>query len=234
MSAAKKRPAAPGATSHYKRWTPVDDEKLRLGWGDGTLEGLAAKLGRSVATVYARAWGLGLPSTVPQGSESLTAAAKRTGFGTGQLRALLRAAKVPVSRAFARPRATSKTGRRFHFVSPDLVDAVVEGWGRTEIVHRAAAARGTNGETLRRWLQAAGHQPPRGSKQRWRVDTVVIDAVVTAVRAQFSVAAHARRIGLGRCTLAKKLRAAGVLGQRRPGVEVRLSVEVVDRALGRE
>lgn len=70
--------------------------------------------------------------------------------------------------------------------------------------------------------------------RRWsRVRSVEIDKVVMENRAKMSVSAHARRLGIGRWTLAEKLRAAGVLGEKRGGVEVRLLPSIVDAALGR-
>ena len=206
----------PHEPRRYRRWTAADDHRLRRLWGEGTIEATAKALGRSAITTYWRGRKLALPCGVPQGHEYLAHAARRTGFTTGQLRTLL--PKSTVRRTVSAPGRGAK--RSYHCVLPDHVDAAVARWGRTELVHRAAAARDLNGETLRRWLIAAGEKPPRGAKRRWRVPTKVIDRVVAAAlerHALLSVSAHARRLGVSRSTLAQHLRRAGLLGAKRPG-----------------
>ena len=225
----RKRVAPPGASAHYKRWTDAEEKRLRLDWGELSLETISRSLGRSQLTVYWRARQIGLPCGVSQGLEYLTAAARRTGFTTGELRALLTKAHIKLRPAMARPRPNAS--RVYHVVCPDDVDRAVALWGDTELVYPAGVARGLGGDTLRRWLIAAGHKPPQGKKARWRVKTSVIDQVVAAARAVASVRAHAERVGLSRGTLANRLRAVGVLGPKRPGVEVRLPAAVVDAAL---
>ncbi|NUP08412.1 MAG: hypothetical protein HOW73_20370 [Polyangiaceae bacterium] len=220
---------------HYRRWSPADDKKLRLLWG-APIANVAVELGRTQRTVYWRARKLGLECGAPQGWEYLTAAAERTGYDTGQLRRILRAAGARPQRSISRPDVVAK--RRFNAVDPLDVDDAVAKWCRQETVEEAAARSAISGDTLRRLLLAAGHVPPRSKRKRWRLDASVIDAVVAAYRArvsQLSVRQHAKRVGLDRTTLAKRLRAAGVLGEKQPGTKglVRLPAEVVDRAIGR-
>lgn len=214
---------------HYRRWTPADDMKLELRWAGHGLAWIAKSLGRSQATVYWRARQIGLPCGCPQGYEYLSAAAKRTGFSTGQLRAILEEAGVGVHKAISRPMKRTAAGRRsFHVVDPFDVDQAVALWGATEVVESAARARGIAGDTLRHWLVKSGHVPPSVRKARWRVQTEAIDRLVSKYRNVHPVAAHARRIGVARATLAGWLRQAGVLGEKRPGVTVSLAAEIVD------
>ncbi len=193
-------------------------------------------LRRSEVTIYWRARKLGLPCGAPQGSEHLTAAAKRCGFCTSQLRTILREALVRIYRTLSRPRSSGENKRRtkrtFAYVMPDAVDAAVARWCGSEIVTTAAEARGIGGGVLRRWLLEAGHKPPKASGRvkfrKWRVPTPVIDAVIAARRDLASVRAHAQRLHVTPPVLAQRLRRAGVLGPKRPGVQVKLATAVVD------
>lgn len=57
------------------------------------------------------------------------------------------------------------------------------------------------------------------------------DAAMASYRPGMSVRAHAARLEMSRDTLAGRLRRVGALGEKKPGVEVRLTVEAVDKAL---
>jgi hypothetical protein len=223
------------AARHYRRWSPDDDARLRKLWGAASLASIARRLGRSEKTTYWRARQLGLDCGAPQGFEYITAAAKRSGFTVSQLRTVLGHAAVGVLRTLSRP----SDGRKsyYHYVDPFDVDQAVVKWLSAEEVYPAAERRGFCGDTLRRLLLANGLTPPTTRKARWRVDSTVIDRVVSRYLAEKSATAsvreHATRVGISRATLAKHLRSAGVLGQKRPGVEVRLSPSVVDAAIGR-
>lgn len=227
-------PANPKTPRYYRRWSPRDDERLRLAWGDGSLAAIAKSLGRTEIATYWRARKLGLTNSPPQGLEYLTAAADRTGFETSPLRRILRAAGVALQPAMSRPGVVARgsgprRGLHYHLVEPGAVDDAVAAWARQESVEEAASRRGVSGDVLRRLLLKAGHTPPRRRKARWRIPSRLADELVRAWRAKgASVGAHARRVGVGRVTLAGWLRAAGVLGPKRPGVEVRLDQELVD------
>lgn len=176
--------------THWKRWTAREDEKLRLGWGEKSIEDLAVVLGRTSISTYWRGCKLGLTCSVPQGYSYLTTEADRVGFDTSQLRQMMVAAHLPIHRTMARP-------------CVGVVPAFVE----------------------------AGHRSPKGAKSRWRVPTVAIDEAVRIYRELFSVRAHAHRVRLTRTLLAGRLRAAGVLGEKRPGVEAKFTVDVVDAVM---
>lgn len=215
-------------TRHYRHWTTAEDRRLRNLWGSASLYRVAATLGRTALTVHWRARKLGLVCGVPEGHEYLTHAAKRTGFSVSQLRRILRAADVSICCTISRP---TRAKRRFHYVDPLDVDDAVAAWATTETVEAAARARGLVGETLRQALIRAGLEAP-ARKRYWRVPSETIDRVVAEEQAKLSVRAHAARLGIHRETLAKRLRAAGVLGaEKRPGNEVRLPNDVVDAAL---
>lgn len=168
-----------------RQWTAEDDRRLRFLWdGEYSLREVAAKLRRTEATVYWRADKVGLHRGVPIGWEYLTTAATRSGYRTVQLRAILAWAGVAVRRALARP--TKRRGRgKFRptwIVWPADVDAALERWLQTEPVETAARRVGVCGETLARWLRAAGVEKPSGRrKSHWRVSTEDIDRAV-AVR----------------------------------------------------
>jgi len=226
--ASPKTRKRPELARHYRRWTRDDVKLLRDLWGTATLETVAKKLGRSPLTVYYFATKAGLQRGCPQGFEYLTAAAKRTGFDTGQLRAILASAGVKLRVAMALP----KKRRHYHVVSPDLVDEAVAAWMKLEGLPDAARRLGTTREVIRAALVAAGHEPPP-VKFRWRVLPEVATASLAAYRPGASVRAHAARLAMNRTTLAGRLRAMGVLHEKRGGVEVRLTEAVVDEALRR-
>ena len=223
----------PEVHQHYRRWAPRQDERLVLLWGTMTLRKLAAEFGRTQLTVYWRARGLKLTCGVPRGSEYISVAAKRTGFDTGQLRRILRAAGVKIRLAMARPKPGQT--RHFHFVDPLDVDDAIAAWATEETPHVAAIRLGTSDSIVRAALVAAGHEPPTRSGFHWRLPSTTIDAALAAYRPGPSVSQHAIRVGISRNTLAKRLRLAGVLGEKRGGAggEVRLPNEVVDAALER-
>jgi hypothetical protein len=210
---------------HYRHWTHREDGKLRMLWGSMSVAEVAVQLKRSAVTVYWRARKLGLPCGCPQGMEYLTAAAERCGLSTGQLREVLHAAGVRLRVTMSRPEGGVK--RHYHCVDPIDVDDAVAAWTKEETPEDAAASRGVSGETVRRALLAAGHAPPP-AKKRWRVAGAASIAALAAYRPGLSVRAHAQRVGVTPITLSRRLRKAGLLGEKRPGVEVRLPVEVVD------
>jgi hypothetical protein len=217
-----------------RRWTPSDDRRLTLYWGDLSFPALAKLLDRTELTVYWRGRKLGLPCGCPDGFEYLTDAAKRTGFCTSQLRTILRASRVGLRRSVSRPPARAKG---YHIVDTFDVDRAVEVWLAHEDVTSIAESQEISGDTLRRLLLAAGHKPPV-HKRRWRVRIDLAEELIAkwkAARADMSIRRHADRVGLDPVTLAKRLRAAGVLGPKRPGNGgvVRLPANVVDGALGR-
>ncbi len=229
-SSLAKRATAP---RHYRRWKLAEDRRLLKLWGEDPLTSIAKKLQRTPLQTYLRGRKLGLPCGCPQGYEYLSAAAKRCGLSVLQLRRVLAAAGVALRTAFSRP-----TGSRqhYHVVIPQDVDDAMAQMNGTEVVHTAAKARGTNGETLRKWLLAAGHHPPKpprrrkgapAKKLRWRVATAIIDKVVADRHARTSVTAHAKRLGTTRQTLTVKLRRAGIV----IGRGTLLPADIVDEVL---
>lgn len=195
----------------YKRWSQDDLRQLRRLWGESDVAEIARALGRPPLSVYWKGRTIGLPAGLPQGTESLDAAAKRTGFATKQLRAILRRAHVRIRPWMSRPGKP----RTFGAVDPDAVDQAVEAFLELEVVNQAAVARGLLGATLGLWLRDAGHAPPPKKRARWRLPSAVIDRVIAARRGTETVRAAAIRVGVTRHSLAAWLRAAGV--PRGPG-----------------
>lgn len=115
----------------HPRWTAADDERLLLLWGETSLEGVAAAMGRTVRAAYWRAKLMGLPLGCPQGHEYLSAAAARTGYATYQLREILKHARVAIKRAMVRPTGP-RSVRLHHVVVPFDVDRAVECWLQKE------------------------------------------------------------------------------------------------------
>jgi hypothetical protein len=210
--AVRKRAARLGLNV-ARRWTAADDAKLADLWSEAPVSRIAKLLGRTPLTTYWRARQLGLPCGAPRGLEYLTDAADRTGYGTGQLRIILRAGGVKLQLSASRP---TKARRHYHVVDPDDVDRAVATWLESEVVNCAAEVRGLSGETLRRWLleaQANGFEvpaEPEEKKARWRVPSKTIDAVVSWHRSFESLTEASLRVGVGRGTLSRWLTDAGV------------------------
>lgn len=217
-----------GVQSH-RRWTADDDQHLASLWGTMSIGHIARALGRTVATTYWRARKLGLPCGAPQGLEYITAAATRTGFETTQLWRILRWARVRAVRSMSRP--TPGARYHFHVVDPLDVDDAVERWLATESVEAAARARGLVGDTLRKWIRAAGvPKPPRlKARKHWRIESTVIDRVIAERMAKRSVRSQAQRVGVRPGTLRAWLIKGGV--ERPPGKLWLVAPAEVDRVV---
>lgn len=226
----------PGAASkqshHRRRWTAEEDDLLTVLSGEMPLAALAERLARTPRALYNRAGDLGIPRGAPPGHETLTAAARRTGYAVPTLRTILRAAGAPLSAPLALP---SKTTRRSSVVEIAAVDRAVGAWLARETPKGAGRRLGMSAERVENALAAAGHVRPESARgTSWRLPSVDIDAAIAAYeRPGLAIAAHAIRLRLHPRTLAKRLRAAALLGPARPGFEVRLPIEAVDDALRR-
>lgn len=211
------------------QWTELQDRRLRLLWGEKTIEQLEPELGRSKYGIYDRAYDLGLPIGCPQGYEYFTAAAERTGFTKGELWRVLSHYKVPVRRAMSRP-AKGVTSRR-HVVEPDAVDEAIEQWLQAEVLAVAAKARGIVPSTLERWLVASGLPLPKkpGKRRRWRIPTTTIDAAIAARVGLETIEAAARRNRVNGGTLRSWAKRSGL--PRPPGKDWLVKPEVIDRVV---
>jgi hypothetical protein len=214
-----------------RRWTPDDDQHLTSLWGTASVGWIARHLKRTAVTTYWRAQKIGLPLGCPQGHEYLHHAAQRTGYTSGQLRDVLKAAGVRLCLSMARPNA----GRhRFHTVDPLDVDDAVAKWLDCEVVTCAAEARGIGPESLRQWLVAAKARgvaipdPPTMKKGRWRVPSQTIDSVVAWHGARESLSSAAQRVGVKLWRLREWLIESGVpTGRVRPWLLERVAVDRV-------
>lgn len=168
-----------------RRWAKEDDRRLRALWsGEWTLRSIAMQLHRSELTTYWRAQKLGLRLGCPPGWERISHAAARAGYGTGQLRTILRWADVDIHRAITRP--TKRRGRRTSgglswIVWPADVDLAVERWIEAEPLETAARRVGTTSSRLRHRLLLMGAEPPKKRKARWRVTSEQVEAAMRIV-----------------------------------------------------
>jgi hypothetical protein len=145
-----------GAGRWRRKWTADEDRVLVREWGEVTQRVLRAKLrGRTWGAIVERAGDLGLPMGVPQGWETLTAAARRLGYATATLRALL------ARRGITTKRWVGRGGTRpFTIVeatcATEAVEAELEERRRIETIADAARARGVGEQNLRRALLLMG------------------------------------------------------------------------------
>lgn len=167
----------------HARWTKNDDRNLRELWGERTLRGISARLGRTTQAVFHRAQKIGLSLGCPDGAEYLTHSAERTGYSVETLRMILDRSGVAIRRTMSRPLGR-RVGRPCHFVDPFEVDEAVEAWLKTEPLASAARRRGLDDSTLARRLRGVEGVPPKPvGKRHWRIPTAVIDRVVGQGRA---------------------------------------------------
>lgn len=171
-----------------RRWTTVDDTKLRRLWdGEQTLRQIANALDRTPITTYWRAQKLGLPLGCPEGWESLTDAAKRTGYGPGQLRRILAAFGVEPSKRVTRIlplRGKRREALRWTIVWPADVDAAVEAWCECDTLEGHARRREISTEALRSRLAAVGIERPVDlpRKHHWRLSEAEVDRALSGGR----------------------------------------------------
>lgn len=142
------------------KWTPSEDARLRLRWGDRPVEDIARELGRTVHAVRLRAWTLDLPFGLDRGYESLWTAAKRAGYCHLSFRRAVkwwqaRGNVVDVS-SLPTIRCTRASGQ-WRQINPDDTDTIAAAYAASELPGQASARLGVPPWTLRRRAQAAGH-----------------------------------------------------------------------------
>jgi hypothetical protein len=177
-SATMARASKIGAGRGHRAWRPEDDARLRRLWHDVSERALrAAFRGRTWCAIRTRAIGLGLPLGIPQGYETLRAAAARTGFCPKTLRPLLEAAGVPLYVAY-RGDAPGERAIRTRYVEPDAVDAAVCARLGMETVKAAAERRGIYHATLDARLRRMGllAGPWLRGRPRWLPSDVIDQA----------------------------------------------------------
>lgn len=168
-------------------WTTDEVKLFRTWWeGDHRLEWMAPRLGRTPWQLYVKAIALGMLG-VPDGHESLTAAARRVNYEPSTLRKILRAAGVRLHqmRTVRARKDRQKIYYRVHYVDPFDVDEAVAKWVKLESVAYAARSRRIRVNTLYRWLEKAGVIEPAKSRRELRhyhLDPAVIDRVIVAER----------------------------------------------------
>jgi hypothetical protein len=145
-----------GLKPHKPYWTAAEDAQLRELWnsGDRIVE-IAKAMDRPEAGIYERAQKIGLQLGCPPGFEYLSAAAKRAGVATSQLRERMKQAGLPIHVATTKRRGYHGRKRR-HFVDPVDVDAAMAKWNEAETVSSVARRLGLCAWTLSRKLRAVG------------------------------------------------------------------------------
>lgn len=130
-------------TPRYQRfWTADEDRDLLWRWEDHTLDELAASLGRSPQAVWSRAKRLGLKA-VPQGYETVEAAAKRWGVAWQTIADAIKASGRRMRYAKQTPgRSRASALRVVTALHPDAVDEAMQQWMDREPLHRLVRREG--------------------------------------------------------------------------------------------
>lgn len=110
--------------SHFARWTPEDDQKLREMWGDYSEREIRDALGRTVEALYRRAYllGLGAQAKVAR-AVAVCPMSKRLGLSPRGLTAILDECGVIPTRGNPCSR-TAVAAYRHRVVDPDAVEAL--------------------------------------------------------------------------------------------------------------
>jgi transposase-like protein len=201
-----------------------DNEIIRRLWGTCHIDEIANRLGRKSANLLQHARiKLKLPQGVPQGCESIVAAARRVGFSAGALRHMLDARHVVIRFIPTSGVRRRKSTMRFQCVDSFDVDEAVEWFTTSETLHVASQRTGYTAHTLKDMLARAGVPLPHHKRLNFRrIPIAEMDRVVREhmnLRASSeSITAAAARVHIVEGTLSKWLRAAGVIGAevRRP------------------
>lgn len=192
----------------HRRWTPEEDERLRMLWGERSIAFLCRTFKRPESGIYFRAWKIGIRKGPPQGKEYIESAMRRTGFGRSTLLRILQWAGVKVYRPSRQQRCA-----RYHFgyVDPFDVDAAVARWCATETLYGAAKRHRIHPGKLARRLRAVGKMPRSpGYKKHLRVDSDVVDKVMATFKRCRTLTDQAARVGVGEDALRRWLRADGL------------------------
>lgn len=169
--------------NHRRPWTREHDALLRREWGALSVRGLRTLLGRTAAAIRERARILGLRTKdMRRGYEGLVQAAKRCGFASDTMRALLDRHGVPWRRTFKRQQRPCSAQGSMRVYDPDAVDEAVAAELRLETPNSAAQRHGVKHRTLHRWLVDAGVITSRQRGKPHRIPSDVIDRVVAEHR----------------------------------------------------
>lgn len=196
-----------------RRWSAEDDQELQALWGELSLGVIARRLKRTVLTTYWRARVLGLQVGCPRGLEYLTAAAARTGYQTDQLRTILKAQRVRMRPAYARPTGAT---RHYHVVDPQDVDDAIATHLQSAPVQQHARDYGVSGACMRFWLlraRAEGFPVPALPEQKrcyWLVPTQLVAEVMAWRDTLETVRQGSKRVRIDAQRLRKRLEEAGV------------------------
>lgn len=175
--------------ARQRHWTPAEDARLAHLWMmeelrvEGFYEKLGKELRRTPQAIHHRGRDLELPFGVPQGFESVAAAARRVGMSGHGFRSLVRSsastgAKIPIY--FLPKDPQGRKGRRKErkgYVSPDTVDQAVAWWTReTDTIHAAAHRFGLSVQMLSERVRLLGEKRARlrpGSP--WRLPAELLE-----------------------------------------------------------
>lgn len=177
LGATKRRAQAIGFGTK-RRWTEIEDQRLRRLLAESGIRRTARLLSRTKRSVYSRAKALGLELGCPRGYEYIATAAERAGYAPQTLWKILRWAGVRTQLSLADPSIRRKTKKgRFYIVDEFDVDNAVSKWLATETPTMAARRLGCDYRRVVSALLASGlplpARPP--GHQHWRIPSVIVE-----------------------------------------------------------
>lgn len=163
------------------RWTAAEDHRLTIMWGVDSVEDISKAIGRTPTAIYMRSKVLGLQWACPQGFESITHAAKRSGFSLRRLRALIHAMGYGASirESFSLPRGSRY---RHQIIETDAVDAAVAKRMTLETIESAANRLNFPATSLRKLVALRLGPKPTRARCAWRVPSDVLEQIVAEAR----------------------------------------------------
>lgn len=227
---ALKRAEMLGIDRGRTHWTPEEDRVIRAEWGELGRRGFECKLPRRTwHAILCRAVALGY-SSIPQGWERVSTAARALGFErTALLRivawfnAMIDAGLHDGERVLIRLHTTTHGSsherdrygtRRHRLVQRDEAERAVTLWMRAETAVGAGERLGVAGCTLAGWCRDLGFvMPAVPSGDHTRLLPEHFDRAAAAngyAAGGQPVATHARRLGMDPSTLLRRLARAGL------------------------
>lgn len=163
---------------HGSIWTEEELRQLRECWKEMSARSLAKRLpGRKWYAIYHKAQDLGLPMGPPQGYETFSHAAKRTGFTRSSLGPLLKRHGVSLWHGYRRLLADAS---RHYYVDPYDVDQAIAADLKLENIAHAAVRVGLSKTYLGKLLCRHGYRLGKG--KRARLPPEVFDRVASESR----------------------------------------------------
>jgi hypothetical protein len=167
-------------TRHGQHWTDQEDRTLISLWGSSQRKIEREFRTRSWRSICIRASTLNLPFGIPQGHESIAAAAKRTGVARHTLKRLYDRLSITIYRCMSQQSRTATS--RFQYVDIDDTDSAVEWYLSLETLTFFARKYQIDRTGLRRRVEQAKLQPQFEGPRDVRYNVEDLESIYQTMR----------------------------------------------------